>query len=95
MTTRVTVRDEHSVVRVKTDLAQTYCIMAIANKYIQHFGMRTEVTKSGTSIGADALKAAAWNLISLYSIRKPGNGRACFRKEEKISLNVSISEYSR
>ena len=30
--TRVTVNDEHSVVKVKTDLAQAYCVIAMRNK---------------------------------------------------------------
>lgn len=72
VSTSVTANEEHSEVRVKTDLAQIYCDPALRNKKTQRRG-----NPNAGSSGADFEKTPALYMMSEYMTKNPGNGRAC------------------
>ena len=74
VTTRVTVRLAHSVVRTNTEAMQTYCVVTLARRQRNMTG--TVRLTTGRVTGVEVTARDKWWLMSLYSSKNPGRGRA-------------------
>lgn len=86
--TRVTASDEHSEVKVKTDVAQMYWETAFMRRKIQRRGNPKAMAR-----GVDFEKSSAWYVMSEYMIKNPGKGRACYTRtfDQRLKEEKSIN----
>lgn len=75
VTTKVTVRDAHSVVKTYTERIQRYCVTQFPIKYSHIIGI--PMFTIGRYTGADALLINKCSQMLLNSRRNPGNGKRC------------------
>lgn len=81
VTTSDTVSDEHSVVKINTELMQRYCVKQLPINKIQTIGNDTPTM--GMAIGSLADAIFICSMMLSYNIRNPGNGNRCYKNKTK------------